>query len=229
MEKTINVGIVFGENVLVVNKELYKYFEAAGYEHKIKAGEYIRTHQGEDTKIYLVKSGVLWPRYVNEYGKELSYHALGAGEIIAMKSFSEDDECSVNLYAYTDVVLIACEIKELLPYMQKDDALNKCIIDILIHNSKKLVRQLNALTLYDSRKRLANFLFMLTTEEHTNKGYKLNSITLTHEELSIRLNLSRVTITKLLNEFADQGLIEIGYGKISVKDCQGLLSIFEEK
>ena len=212
---------------MVVRKELYKYFESAGTECRIKEGEYFYVNEIDDTKIYLVKKGVLWPRYLNECGKEISFHALGAGEIIAFKSFEEDKDFAINMYAYTDVILIACEMKSLIPYMQEDEELNMCIIDLLIHNSKKLARQLRSLTLLDSRKRLANFLFMVTGDEHSNKGNKNLTIRVTHEELSIRLNLSRVTITKLLNEFVEIGLIECGYGKIRVVNQQGLTDIFE--
>ena len=50
-------------------------------------------------------------------------------------------------------------------------------------------------------------------------------INYTHEEIASILGLSRVTVTKVLNEFVKEGLIEIRYKSLIIKDKKKLYSL----
>ena len=47
----------------------------------------------------------------------------------------------------------------------------------------------------------------------------------THEEIAKLAGTIRATVTKILNEFVDDGLIELGYRRVRVVDRQGLASV----
>lgn len=53
-------------------------------------------------------------------------------------------------------------------------------------------------------------------------------IVLTHQDIANLIGSSRVTVTKLMNQFMDEGLIKIYKRKIIIKDMEKLKNKIEE-
>jgi CRP-like cAMP-binding protein len=47
-------------------------------------------------------------------------------------------------------------------------------------------------------------------------------VALTHEQIAALVGTSRETATKVLGEFADQGLIKLGRGRVTLLDVDGI-------
>lgn len=55
------------------------------------------------------------------------------------------------------------------------------------------------------------------------------SYSYTHQEIADSLAISRVTVTKVLNQFKEEGLIDIQYGHIQVLERQKLYNHYLAK
>ena len=75
---------------------------------------------------------------------------------------------------------------------------------------------------YNRYEKIASFLL---EQPHTQIPY---SISYTHEEMSTIVGLSRVTITKVLNEFVKKGYIQNKYRRIVIIDVNGLEDILNK-
>lgn len=75
---------------------------------------------------------------------------------------------------------------------------------------------------YDRYEKVASFLLELTAREDPEKDIVNQTIPYSHEEISTFIGLSRVTTTKVLNEFQRNGLIKLAYKKVQVLDKKGL-------
>ena len=69
---------------------------------------------------------------------------------------------------------------------------------------------------YDRFEKVAAFLYELSATNNIEKNLLFGDIPYTHQEIADSLAISRVTVTKVLNQFKDEGLISIEYGHIKV-------------
>lgn len=76
---------------------------------------------------------------------------------------------------------------------------------------------------HDAPTRVAAELVALSREEQTTL------LPITHQELGERCGLLRETVTKTLDTFQDQGLVELHRGRIMLRDVTGLRGLLEEQ
>ena len=70
---------------------------------------------------------------------------------------------------------------------------------------------------FDSR--LASFLL----EECENSGSA--ELRLTQSEIAERVNSAREVVARMLKQFSESGLVEVGRGRVIIKDAEGLKAI----
>jgi len=70
--------------------------------------------------------------------------------------------------------------------------------------------------------RVATTLCLLADQEPRRLLELGIQIQLTHEQMAALAGTSRETTTKILNEYADQGLVHLGCGKITINDLPRL-------
>ena len=77
---------------------------------------------------------------------------------------------------------------------------------------------------YTRQEKIASFLLEQNLIDNEGK-----QISYSHEEIASLVGLSRVTVTKVLNDFAKKGYIRVAYRKINIIDRNGLVSILKDK
>ena len=70
--------------------------------------------------------------------------------------------------------------------------------------------------------RIAATLTVMATARPLGRGLQVH---LTHEQLAALAGTSRETTTKVLGELADQGLISLGRGRVTIVDAAGLAQL----
>ena len=190
--------------MIKVPESLFCYFEQAGITRTIPPGGLIYM-QGEP-------SGTL--------------AVAGAGRLIGDSSFLAQSSRPTTVSAVPEVQLISCTTKSLMPYLMQSEELCLILFQLLTDTCNYLCSQVRRLTLYNRYQKVASFLLDETETPNPDKGIIGSTLPYSHEELAICVGLSRVTVTKILNEFGDAGYIELGYRKITVTGRAGLESLF---
>lgn len=101
------------------------------------------------------------------------------------------------------------------------------VLTQLTANYASLCSQLKRLTLYNSTQRVASYLLDQTAARHEELGIVDETLPYTHEELAVCLNLNRVTVTRILNDFAKKGWVLLRQKKIKVLNRQKLSLVME--
>jgi len=76
---------------------------------------------------------------------------------------------------------------------------------------------------------VASFLLEQTVHDNPNKDIINNTLPYTHEEIASLVGLSRVTVTKVLNEFVKKKYIIINYKKIHVINKKALSQLLQKR
>ena len=82
-----------------------------------------------------------------------------------------------------------------------------------------VLRTLQQILFLSLEKRLATFLL----DECRRR--KAQSFSATHEQIARYIGSSREVVTRMLNQFADRGLVKLGRGSVTVLDPDGLEDI----
>ncbi len=151
---------------------------------------------------------------LNSAGKERILFLGSEGEYLS-GFLQEDEECRVYLQAKQDSRIIFFgkkEMEEALGNGKTDPRLIKSLFQQLGF----LVREIRNITFNNFSGRLAGLLVYL--EEEIGERY----IFFSHQELADMLGVSRVTVTRVLGDFVEEGLVDTKRKKIKIHDLEGL-------
>ena len=80
---------------------------------------------------------------------------------------------------------------------------------------------------YNRYEKIASFLLEQTVTDNINKGIVNSTLPYTHEEIATLVGLSRVTVTKVLNDFVKKGYIKNKYRKIIILNKKALAQLLD--
>ncbi|MDI9478172.1 MAG: Crp/Fnr family transcriptional regulator, partial [Bacillota bacterium] len=122
-----------------------------------------------------------------------------------------------------DARLVSISFQDLENIIRKEPELAIKIIEALAKRSRLLTSQIRELVFQDAEGRLASLLMRFIEDfgVEVKSGYLID-IVLTHQEIANLMGSSRVTVTKQLNQFIDEGIIKIHQRKIVVLDIEKL-------
>lgn len=212
-----------------IAEELYPYFEKTGKLTAYQPGETIY-FQGESAdRLYLVKKGRVRVFYVTKAGKELTFEVIEKGKLIGESSFLSHSVYPVSAAAVNQVELLECDLHGLYAYMEESPQLMYVIIQLLSRTCNDLTEQLRRITLYDRYQKIASFLLHETAYPDRDRGVTDDEIPYTHEELALSLGMNRVTVSKVLSQWKQEGILSAGYGRIQIKNRRYLEDLLKKR
>ena len=177
-----------------INDELFDYFKQAGT---------IKHYQKNDI-IYMQ----------DDHADELCL--VLKGRIFGESSLYENAYRPTTVSAINDVEIITCHLEDLYPYLSSSLDLTITLLKMFNDNCNHLTQLLKWAQTYDRFEKVAAFLYELSATNNIEKNLLFGDIPYTHQEIADSLAISRVTVTKVLNQFKEEGLISIEYGHIKV-------------
>lgn len=211
--------------MIKASREVIQYFEKVGNIRHFKKDDLVYMQGDTSPNIYLIAQGRVRMFFIGNDGKEITYQIIGEGQLIGESAFLGYAARPTTIRAVNDVTLISCPVKRLQPFLQQSRELTEVLLALLTDNYNFLCSQVRRLTVYDRFQRVASYLLDQTAQDNRGMGIKDNILPYTHEELGVCLNLNRVTVTKVLNEFQQRNLVKLGRKKIQVVDKAGLEAI----
>ena len=205
-----------------IKKEYFQYFIEAGQKQVYQPSDIIYMQEDDADLIYLILNGKVKVYVMNSNGKEVTMDILQSGDIFGESDFISQSKSPTTIQAISDVEDIACYPKQLYPYLQQSQDLLINILQSLSQTCDYLTAMIKRSYTYNRYEKVAAFL--LDQMDH----YHHHEITYSHEEIASLLGLSRVTVTKVLNEFVKEKMILIQYKTIIVKDKNKLYSFLHK-
>ena len=186
----------------------------------VKKGESVYMDDGFESRIYLLVKGKIKISEVDDRGDELIKEILSATEIfgdVSLDGSISDDEFAEALTENT--VICSFSSAEFKQLMQTNVVLAMNFIQQVSGKFRRLENRHSNLVFKDAKSRLISFFRDWATREGSREGDKitLNNY-LTHNDIAGIISTSRQSVTTLLNELKEGGIIYYNRKHIEFSD-----------
>jgi len=210
-----------------ISEDLFHYFEQAGQKVIYHPNDIIYMQEDDSNSLYLILKGRVRVFDINSMGEEMTFEVIEKGRIFGESSFFQKTLRPTTVMAVNEVELISCYLEDLYPYLNESQELTIALLKLLSQTCDHMTSLLKKAYTYNRYEKVASFLLEQTLHDNIDKGIIHNTLPYTHEEIANSVGLSRVTVTKVLNEFVKKGFIKNKYRKIMIIDKKALSEFLE--
>jgi CRP/FNR family transcriptional regulator, cyclic AMP receptor protein len=184
---------------------------------KVKKEEMILMIEDTGNSFYVIKSGKVKISAISKEGREIIFSTLGAGDFFGEMSLLDGKKRSANVAAIENTELYVLRREDFIATMEKNPVIATKIMAELAKRIRRADQQIKSLALLDVYGRVAGTLMRLA-EDH---GKKLPEGVLiedrpSHQEIANMAGTSRETVTRVLGDLKQRGLIDIDDKKIMI-------------
>lgn len=195
-------------------------------ERQFKKNHMLMFENDESEDIYIIRSGKLKIFRLHE-DKEIVLSFALPGEILGeVEALSLVNYRISSIEALENVAAWQIKKTDFLELVEQYPAILRNAYRILVERTRILNRLIRYLSLYDVRTKVANLLvdFYFNFGDQSNDGYKVD-LKINQSFLATMLGITRESMSKTLNEFQDEKIIEIREKNIYIVDMKKLESI----
>ncbi|MCF8002231.1 MAG: Crp/Fnr family transcriptional regulator [Halanaerobiales bacterium] len=195
----------------------------SSFEKYYQKGEIIFFENDDYGGLYLLVSGRVKLSMLSPEGKEKVLNILQEGDIMGEVSFFDLDPHPITAEAMENARIVIIPREKLEDIITKKPGLALKIIESLAKKTRLLTSQVRELVFHDAAGRMASLLSRFADDFGVEiNGGKMIDIILTHKEIANLIGSSRVTVTKIINNFIDEGVIKMHKRKIVIVDEEKL-------
>ena len=185
---------------------------------KIPAGHDIFVDGDRVDGIALLLSGVVRVYKIGETGREITLYRFGLGQscilsanaILSQKSFP----AIATVEEDAEAIMIPADVFR--SWVNKYDLWREFVFDLLSERLSTVMAVVDEVVFKRMDRRVASWLL--------NQAKVQNPMRVTHQEIAAELGSSREVISRILEDFSREELIESGRGTTEVLDFEGLES-----
>lgn len=212
------------------SERLRKEFLNRGYQRKFRAKEMIFMEGVREDCLFYIADGLVKLFMNSNEGKEKALALLSSGQFFGEISLFDGLDYPASARALTDTVIYSINQKDLKILLKEEPEIVFDLLRLMAEKMRGGIQQIKDLVFFDIAGRLASQLLHFSEKfgEETERG-TLIKISLTHQEYADLLGASRVTVTKTLNMFQEEGVITTVNRRIVILDEQKLRSYLSER
>ena len=174
--------------------------------------------QGTDpTCFYFLKEGRVKSFMQSEDGAERVLTVYESGSLLGEAAFFDGLPRMSSAIALSPCHLVPIDRELVSQQFAANPALAMSMIEYLARKVRMLSDHLDHMAFRPAKWRLAEHILSLSP---AGDFVKCNQ-----EEIASAISTSRVTVSRILNELAREGLVELGYQKVKILDREQLLKI----
>ncbi|MCI8303080.1 MAG: Crp/Fnr family transcriptional regulator [Lawsonibacter sp.] len=181
---------------------------------RCSAGYLIYLQDSEATCFYFLKSGRVKSFLQSEDGVERVLHIYSAGSLFGEASFF-DELPRVSSAVALDVCEIVPIDRELVAQeFARRPELALAMLKYLARTVRLLSGQVDQMAFRPARWRTASYLLTLAGQDGT--------VSCTQDDIAAAVSASRVTVSRILNDFVRTGWVKLGYRSITLLEPERL-------
>ncbi len=195
---------------------------AAAPMRQFAAGELLYSPPEPTETLFILKQGRVRIFRVSADGRALTTAIITPGTIFGemlLLGQQMHDNFAEALDTVTVCVMSRADVQR---FLLSDARIAARISEILGTRVSQLERRLSDTVFKSVPQRVATTLCLIAEQEPRRRLGRGAQVQLTHEQLAALAGTSRETTTKILNEYAAQGLLHLGRGKITITDLPRL-------
>jgi CRP/FNR family cyclic AMP-dependent transcriptional regulator len=186
------------------------------------AGELLFTPHQPTEALFILKKGRVRVFRVSADGRALTTALLTPGNIFGEMVLLGQQMHDNFAEAIDEVVVCVMSRADVHRYLLSDARIAARISEILGRRVAELERRLSDTVFKTAPERIAATLCQLAGQQTKRPLGRGSQIALTHEQIAALTGTSRETATKILDDYADRGLIRLGRGKLTILDAAGI-------
>ncbi|PYE52948.1 Crp/Fnr family transcriptional regulator [Deinococcus yavapaiensis KR-236] len=193
---------------------------------RVTKGHLIYHTEDAAETVYILVSGRVRLYRIGAGAREVTVAVHEAGELFGTTSIAPDSTYGLYAEALEDGEVLALGANTLRDLLRSQPALGVALSAQLTRQARDLQERLTGLVFLEVSQRLAGALLtMAEASGATESGKKALKGRISHQDLAYLVGSTRETITKLLGEFKERGLLDLGYRRIVVLDEAGLRDV----
>jgi CRP/FNR family cyclic AMP-dependent transcriptional regulator len=190
----------------------------------IPKGSFIFFQNDQASAVYLVWRGVIAIRLENPDGRELVINEMGMGDCFGELAILTGEPRSASAEAIVDSEVLLIPSSVFKEALEHESRLASRLLEITARRLQDSSKREEALAFYDAQQRLAQQLLNLD-QQAADKGY----LTLSQDELAIRIGLTRQTVATILGRWRRNGWLLTGRGHIVLLDRKELILLTQNQ
>lgn len=194
---------------------------AAAIDRTFKKGEILHRSMEDCTGLMLVRSGQIRAYTVSPEGKEVTLYRLLDRDICLFSA-----SCIINSISFditlaaekdSEVIVVSADVYKKV--MQRSAPLSNFTNELLAARFSDVMWLVEQIMWKSFDKRLAEFLL----DESNIEGS--DTLKMTHETIGNHLGSPREVVTRMLKYFADEGLVSLSRGTVTITDRKRLAAL----
>jgi len=195
---------------------LLREFQDAAFFARIPKGRDVFIEGDQVDAIALLISGVVRVYKIGETGREITLYRFGNGEsciltanaILSQKVFP----AVATVEQEAEAIMIPAD--SFRDWVRRYDPWREFVFELLSHRLSSVMAIVEEVAFHRMDVRVASLL--------TERGRRSDLIRITHQEIAAELGSSREVISRILEDFSAQGMVEISRGSIRILDKEAL-------
>jgi CRP/FNR family transcriptional regulator len=189
---------------------------------RFRRGELVFSQSQPVTALFILKSGRIRIFRVAEDGKALTMAILEPGAVFGEMLLVGQRMYDNYAEAIEDSLICRLGVEDVERYLISDPRIAIRIARLLGEQVASLEERLTDLALRPLTARVASTLLSLAAAAPRSRFGQNRPVRLTHEQIAGLLGATREATSKTLADFAAQGIIRQGRGRISIQDVAAL-------
>ena len=201
--------------------DIWEPFAAQRPSVRCSAGYLIYMQNTEATCFYYLKRGRVKSFIQSEDGAERVLHIYDPGSLFGEASFFDELPRVSSAVSLTTCEIVPIDREMVEVEITKNPALALMMMKYLARTVRVLSAQVDDMAFRPARQRIARYLLSISPEAD-------GKFSCTQDEIAASVSVSRVTVSRTLNEFARNGWIRMGYRCIELVNRDVLLKLCEQ-
>ena len=174
------------------------------------AGEAILREDEPGDLFFVIMRGQVKVFVDSEHGREVVLTHLQAGDFFGEMALFDNETRSASVSALTPAELVVLRRRDFLTVLEEEPPIARRILATLSARLRRANEMIESLVLLDVGGRLAGYLLRLAHEIGTPQEEGWLSLSRpTHQVIANTIGASRETVTRLLRQFQERGLIRM--------------------
>jgi CRP/FNR family transcriptional regulator len=182
-----------------------------------QAGQLIYVQGSAAERFYYIVSGRVRSYISGEDGSEKLLTDYRSGSLFGEAAFFDQRPRVSTAVAVTGCKLVSIDRQQITHITAEEPEIAMALLKYLARTVRLLSDQLDDATFLQADQRLARLL--------VNAFWTEETITTSQEELATAIGVSRVTVSRILSDFARQGILKTGYRELTLVDGEKLRQI----
>ena len=177
-------------------------------------GYLIYLQDTEATCFYYLKSGRVKSYIQSEDGAERVLNVYTAGSLFGEASFFDELPRVSSAVALSSCEIVPIDRELVTQEFVRNPELALAMMKYLARTVRLLSVQVDQMAFRPARWRVANYLLTFSP--------KTGPVSCTQEDIAAAVSASRVTVSRVLNDFAQNGWVALGYRTVTLRDPERL-------